>query len=117
MLDALCKKGTYTTALAEYKFTHNEDAICDVKQAVENKSLNHLPIKLITHSSEVYHKELQEFGNMDLPTAEKIEGIWQGIMMRLLGLSSDTQHIITNKSGHYIHLTDAEVVFDSIDTL
>lgn len=117
LLKSLCKKSTYATALDEYKHTHTENTVGDVKQAVENKSLNDLPIKLITHSSEIYHKELQEFGNMDLPTAEKIEGIWQNIMLRLLGLSNNVQHTIAKKSGHYIHLTDLEVVVKSVDTL
>jgi pimeloyl-ACP methyl ester carboxylesterase len=116
LLEALCKKNTYVTALAEYNFTHTESTVLDIKQAVENKSLNNLPIILITHSSKVYHKELQEFGNMELSTAEKIEGIWQSIMLRLLDLSNNTIHIIAEKSGHYIHLTDLDIVLKSFGT-
>lgn len=117
MIDALCNKNTYFTALSEYKSTHNENMIQDVKQAVVSMSLKHMPIKLITHSSAIYHKELQEFGNMDLPAAEKIERIWQSIMIRLLGLSSNAQHIIAEHSGHYIHLTDLEIVLKSVSIL
>lgn len=117
LLQSLCKKSTYATALEEYKFTHIENAIADVKKAIEHKGFGNLPIKLITHSSVVYSKELQEFGSMDLQTASKIEDIWQNSMKKILNLSTDTEHIVAAKSGHYIHLTDLDTVLETIGTL
>lgn len=117
LLKSLCRKSTYVTALDEYKFTHIESAIADVKKSIEYKALKDLPTKLITHSSEVYSKELQEFGNMNLQTASKIEDIWQIIMKRILDLSNNSQHIVAKKSGHYIHLTDFDMLLEAVRTL
>jgi len=49
--------------------------------------------------------------------AQKIEGIWQDIIKRYLDLSSETEHIIAPNSGHYIHLTDFEVLKNTISNL
>ncbi len=117
LLDSLCRKTSYAAALEEYKFTHDENAARDVKDAVSTRALGSVPLRLITHSSEVYHKELQEFGNMDLRTAVLIEGIWQEIMKKMLGLSHDARHITAENSGHYIHLTDFNTVYKTLKTL
>jgi pimeloyl-ACP methyl ester carboxylesterase len=115
LLQALCKKNTYKTALAEYNFAHNDRYTQDIVKAVKSSSLKNLPIKIITHSSEFYIKELEYYGNLDMLTAKKIESIWQDIMKRYLALSSETEHITAPNSGHYIHLTDFEVLKNAVE--
>jgi pimeloyl-ACP methyl ester carboxylesterase len=114
LLNSLCKKSTYKTALEEYKNSHIENNISDIKWAIDNKTLNSLPIILILHSSKVYQKELQEYGNTDLNITNRIENIWQNIMTKVLGLSVNSKKIIAENSGHYIHLTDLDIVLQSI---
>lgn len=53
---------------------------------------------------------------MDEQTAEKVEYLWQDIMKKYLALSSDAEHMIAPNSGHYIHLTDFEVLKNTIDS-
>lgn len=114
LLKSLCRKSAYVAALDEYKFTHAENTAADVKNGIETQALGGLPIRVITHSSEFYCKELQKFGTMDLPTAKMIEDMWQDIMQRTLNLSADAKHITASNSGHFIHLTDLDVVCDTL---
>lgn len=116
LLKALSRKNTYKTALAEYASTHNDADTADVVKAVDTSALRDMPVKLITHSSDFYIKELKYFGNMDEQTAKKVEYLWQDIMKKYLALSSDAEHIIAPNSGHYIHLTDFEVLKNAIDS-
>ncbi len=117
LFKSLCRRSSYKAALDEYNFSHNEGAVASVKDAIKKQSLGSLPIRLITHSSAVYRKELQEFGNMDSQTANTIESVWQDIMKMTLHLSDNAQHVIAPKSGHFIHLTDFDVMRDSLQSI
>ncbi len=117
MLESLCRKSSYKAALEEYKFSHTESAVAAVKDAIEKRALAHLPVRLITHSSEVYRKELMEFGSIDSSTAELIENIWQEIMKRTLKLSDNARHVTAPNSGHFIHLTDFDTVLEALREL
>lgn len=110
LLHNLIKKNTYKTALEEYRYTHLGEYTAGVRNAAETGGLGSIPVRLVTHSSGFYVKELQDFAKLDENTAKKVEGIWQEIMKRYLGLSHDSQHISAPNSGHYIHLTDYDVV-------
>ena len=117
LLESLCRKSSYAAALDEYKYTHSENATAAVKEGVERQALGNLPIRLITHSSDVYRRELQVFGKMDLQTANVIEDVWQSIMKKTLSLSAGARHLIAPRSGHFIHLTDCETVFEALREL
>lgn len=117
ILEALCSKSTYITALEEYKYTHDSRNTEEVENAVRSSGLGNIPIKLITHSSDFYLKELEYYGRMNKSTAEKIENTWQAIMKKFLSLSSDTEHIRAQNSGHYIHLTDFELLKATIENI
>ncbi len=110
LLRALVKKKTYKTALAEYAATHNNTDTQDIVKAVDSKALHNLPVKIITHSSNFYIEELKYYGNMGEEMAKKIEYLWQDIMKKYLALSTNSEHITAPNSGHYIHLTDFEVL-------
>ncbi len=114
LLKSLCRKSAYAAALDEYKFTHMEGSVAAVKEGIDGRALGDVPIRLITHSSEIYCKELQKFGNMDAQTASFVEKMWQGIMKKTLNLSSDAKHIVAPNSGHFIHLTDFDVVYEAL---
>ncbi|MEQ8156266.1 MAG: alpha/beta hydrolase [Clostridiaceae bacterium] len=116
ILAALSRKNTYKTALAEYESTHNDVDTEDIVNAIDNSLMGNIPIKIITHSSDLYIEELKYYGNMGEQTAKKVENLWQDIMKRYLHLSSNTEHITSPNSGHFIHLTDFEVLKNTVDS-
>ncbi len=115
LLRASCKKNTYKTALAEYEFSHCNDTR-NISEVINNSALQDMRVILLTHSSDFYIKELEHFGNLDLQTAQRVESLWQDIMKRCLSVSSNTKYVMAPNSGHYIHLTDFEILRNSIDS-
>ena len=112
LLRSLCRKETYKTALAEYSFSHSSAYTKDIADAVSEGTLADMPIKLLTHSSQIYTEELMRYGGMQRDVAEKVESLWQGIMSKYTHLSERCEHITAEKSGHYIHLTDEELLLN-----
>ena len=114
LLEHLMKRTSYQIALEEYKFAHVHETTTDVRHAVETGALGNIPLRLVTHSSGVYVQELMTYANMDKPTAEKVETIWQEVMRKLLALSKCSIHTVAPNSGHFIHLTDEAFVMDTV---
>ena len=54
---------------------------------------------------------------MRTDVAEKIETLWQEIMLRFLSLSVNSWHRIASNSGHYIHLTDCALLETTIKSI
>lgn len=54
--------------------------------------------------------------NSGLPQAqfEQLKQIWNELQQNLVELSTNSQHIIAEKSGHYIHHHQPELVVDAI---
>jgi pimeloyl-ACP methyl ester carboxylesterase len=117
MLKSATSLNTNKTALEEYKYSHDESSITNIKEAVANKGLKDMCIRIITHSSQVYVKELQQYVRLDQKTSEKIENKWQEIILKYMSLSSNTTSINAPNSGHFIHLTDYNVLKDAIYNL
>jgi hypothetical protein len=75
LLVNLTRRSTYKTALEEYSYSHLDESTQTIRNAVETGGLKSIPIRLITHSSGFYVKELKAFGGLDEKTAEKVESI------------------------------------------
>lgn len=114
LLSALCKARTYKTALEEYLYTHQDVTTRKVQDGIDNQVLWEIPVVLLTHGSDFYIRELQQYGGMDETIAAKVETLWQELMLRYLKLSANSRHIVAQNSGHYIHLTDRELVEEAI---
>jgi len=71
LLRSLCHRNTYRTSLAEYAFSHSDAHKKQISEGVSSGALRNLPIKIITHASDVYVKELEVFGGMETETAKK----------------------------------------------
>ena len=112
ILRSLYRRETYRTALEEYSFSHSRPDTEEIADAVSEGSLGSMPIKLLTHSSDFYTEELMRYGGMHGDVAEKVESLWQGIMSKYTHLSQRCEHITAEKSGHYIHLTDEELLLN-----
>lgn len=111
ILSTLTKTTFYDTIMEEYKLSHEEEIISELR---DNSDFPDIPIVLLTHSSKFCVDETMEFGGATREEAEKVEKIWQDIMKEYLTFSSDTLYIQSDKSGHYIHLLDADLILDNL---
>lgn len=101
------RRSLYESALEEYRLSH-ERAELSALEAAEGKL--DVPVTLITHSPEKMIEEIERFGGTSRELAEKIDALWQEIMLGTLRLSRRPRHIVAANSSHYIHLTDFELV-------
>jgi len=76
-----------------------------------------IPLILITHSSEAAIKENMEFGRNTRDFAVKIENMWQEIMKEYLDYSNDSRWIRAQKSTHYVHLMEPEIIISSVENI
>jgi pimeloyl-ACP methyl ester carboxylesterase len=111
ILQHLTNRKVYATAAAEYEFIERPGALD--QYAIAANELN-MPLALICHTPEVMQKEIVYYGGTDTQTAEKIDNLWLEIMRVYLNSSSDSHFLQAKNSGHFIHLTDPEVIWKAI---
>lgn len=111
ILDELTKAELHDVALEEYRLAHEEKEICQLK---EKGDFPKIPIVLITHESEFEIKEIMEFGQTTKEFAVKVEDLWQSLMQEYLTFSDQSILLRANNSGHYIHLTNFEVIMQAL---
>jgi len=111
ILDELTKVELHDAALEEYRLAHEEKEICQLK---ERGNFPQIPIVLITHGSEFEIKEIMEFGQTTKEFAEKVEELWQSLMQEYLTFSEKSILLRAHNSGHYIHLSDFEVLIKAL---
>ena len=111
ILNHLTQPNVYTTALAEYRLAHKEDVTAELKSKT---GFPQIPVRLITHASELEIKEIMEFGGLRYEEAEKVETLWQSMMREYLSFSGDAKPYEAKHSSHYIHLTDLELIGEVI---
>jgi len=111
ILDSYTKPASLKTAMAEYRLSHDPKHIAGLENA---ESFPPIPVALITHSSEIFVEEIMEFGGASSGLAIRIEDIWQGIMKGYLHFGSVSRYFQAEKSGHYIHLSQPEVIDEAI---
>lgn len=76
-----------------------------------------LSLTLITHSSEFAIEESMKFVNNTYEFAEKVENMWQSIMKEYLGFSQKSRYVQAKHSGHYIHLTEPELIVSEAEKI
>ena len=111
ILAAISKPQIYQTALEEYRLAHDEK---ELQGLDSNEGFPQIPLTLITHDSAIETREIMEFGRASEAEAEKIEQIWQDIMGKYLDLSELSRHLRATNSSHYIHLTDADLICETL---
>ena len=114
ILDELTKVSFHDASLEEYRLAHDEKEICQLK---EKGDFPQIPIVLITHGSEYERKEIMEFGQTTREFAEKVEELWQSLMQEYLSFSEQSVLLRADNSGHYIHLTDFEVIMQALQLI
>ncbi len=114
ILNSLVNLTHLHTCREEYRLAHDEEAL---RNMVSKDDYPDIPIILITHSSEEAIKENMEFGRNSRPFAVRIEQLWQEIMKDYLGYSEIARWIQAKKSTHYIHLTEPEIIIESVNNI
>ncbi len=114
ILDHLTRAETYQTALAEYSYIASTRQLA----SLENPDcFPAVPLILICHSHEVMAREIEQFGRADHATAMKLDELWLSVMQEYLTFSSQSTYLQSEKSSHYIHLSDPEIVCQALRTL
>ncbi|MDD3369044.1 MAG: hypothetical protein PHP50_09200 [Lachnospiraceae bacterium] len=113
-MSALAKPAYYDNATAEYEQAHMMSAVMTLQ---EKDGLPDIPLILITHSSALAEKETMEFGGATLELARKVETIWQELMKEYLLFSKNSTYIEADKSTHYIHLTQPELITQALEII
>lgn len=111
LLSSLTKASHYKTALAEYRLSHEDS---EVNQLKDKNGFPDIPITLITHSSRVAIEEIINFGGATKNVAEKVEDTWQELMKEYLSFSTKSKWQQAKNSSHFIHLTEFDLVLNSI---
>lgn len=110
ILKSLTRKRSYQTAIEEHLEAHKASEAERVRAGLSSQGLGSVPVGLMTHSSAVYLEEMARFSGIGPDASSRMERKWQEIMKRYLCLSSSSQHWLCPASGHFMHLTDYELV-------
>lgn len=114
ILNSLTDKKLHKAALEEYRLAHDEKEVAPLRN---KEGFPQIPIVLITHGSEYAVREMQAFGGAAEEFARRTEDFWQKLMQEYLTLSAESKLLRSEKSGHYIHLTDLEILDKALDIL
>lgn len=102
------------TCRKEYDLAHENKAL---NQMISKENYPNIPLILVTHCSEAAINENMEFGRNSREFATRIENMWQDIMKDYLEYSSNSKWIQAEKSTHYIHLMEPQLVKNAIEML
>ena len=114
ILNSLVNITHLNTCREEYRLAHDDEAL---RNMVSKDKYPNIPIILVTHSSEEAIQENMEFGRNSRSFAVRIEQLWQEIMKVYLDYSERAIWVQAKKSTHYIHLTEPELIIESVNNL
>lgn len=114
ILTSLTTSKQYRTAIEEYLVSHQNEEIKDLKVKGDFPDI---PLILITHNSKIVVDEIMYYGGTTKEEAEKVEMIWQNLMKECLEFSSKSRYIQAQRSSHYIHLTEFEIIESALDEM
>ena len=114
ILNSLVNITHLNTCREEYRLAHDDEAL---RNMVSKNEFPDIPIILVTHSSEEAIRENMEFGRNSRSFAVRIEQLWQEIMKVYLDYSERAIWMQAKKSTHYIHLTEPELIIESVNNL
>ena len=114
ILNSLVNITHLNTCREEYRLAHDDEAL---RNMVSKDKYPDIPIILVTHSSKEAILENMEFGRNSRSFAVRIEQLWQEIMKVYLDYSERAIWMQAKKSTHYIHLTEPELIIESVNNL
>ncbi len=114
LLSALTKATLYETAIEEYQLAHDTHEVGNLKTRA---GFPDIPLVLITHASQVAIEETMYYGNMPKEGAAKVEALWQELMKECLSFSSKAKFIQAEKSSHFVHLTEPNLLWTALSEI
>jgi pimeloyl-ACP methyl ester carboxylesterase len=98
---------TLQTVIAEQKAS--DESLAQVR-AAGIKTLGSIPLVILSHGQAV----LPPDAGLSPEVTQQVEVGWQGMQLELASLSSKSRHVIAEKSGHYIHIQQPQLIIDAI---
>lgn len=115
ILSHMTQYKTYKTMLKEYTAYQKQNEI--YSQLIVN-DFPQIPIRVLYHNPKIMVNEIVKFGGLSEDEAYKIDNLWKEIIVNHYSkLSNDFKLEIAENSGHYIHLTDEEKLYNAIDEI
>ena len=111
ILDNSTQSKLYRSALSEYQSIETGDEIASLKK---KNDFPNIPLFLICHDPEIMVAEIMEYGGADKATAVKIDKMWVDLMKEYIHFSEKAVYRQAQKSGHYIHLSDPQKIWDAL---
>ncbi|HTY38298.1 MAG TPA: alpha/beta hydrolase [Bacteroidota bacterium] len=99
------------TALAEHLMNLGGGTRFDLKLP---EGFPDVPLRVVTHSSEIEVERMIEAGRIDRSGAEAIETLWQEMIRSHVSLSSQSRLIVAEGSSHDIHLEQPGLVVKTV---
>ena len=84
----------------------------DIKQANGPTTLDELPIVVLTQGKPLDVADYPEGSNLE--ALEEFRSTWLELQTELANLSTDSQHVIAEKSGHVIQFQQPELVIKAV---
>lgn len=84
--------------------------LAEAEQALRNQRLGSLPVKIITHG---IPNDATAFG-MSAEASHKLEDIWQAQQRDMLRLSTESELIVAERSGHMVMHDEPDLVIEAI---
>lgn len=77
-----------------------------------------MPVRVLYHNPEIMIEDIMKFGGLPKEDSKKIENLWKEIINNhCKTLSKDYKFEIAKHSGHFIHLTDREKLYEKIEEI
>lgn len=111
ILNNLTQSKLYKSAISEYQFLESGNAAATLG---EKGNFPNIPLFLICHDPEIMIGEIMEYGGADKATAIKIDNLWVSLMKEYLRFSEKAVYRQAQKSGHFIHLSDPDVIWEAL---
>ncbi|MDH4275810.1 MAG: alpha/beta hydrolase [Gammaproteobacteria bacterium] len=112
ILNHLTQRKMYRSALSEYQCLTPDST--GTASLGEKGDFPNVPIYLICHDPEIMIAEIVAYGGANIVTAAKIDHLWISLMKEYLSFSEKAQYRQAHKSGHFIHLSDPNILWETL---
>lgn len=69
-----------------------------------------VPVRVLYHTPNVIIDEIVQYGGLAPEKAQMVEKLWEALIREYLALGSDSQWLVAEKSGHFLHMGAPELL-------
>ena len=110
----LTRNTPYKTALEENRVSHDKRYI---KHLTSIDQFPDIPLVVIYHTPSYMVDEIISYGKLNQEEAQKVEHLWEEITRSYLTYSSKSSWLQANNSGHYLHLTEFNLILEALNKI